>query len=1048
MNIEDVYPLSPLQEGIYYHWLNSPSAYFEQMSYRMKGEIDVPDLEKSYKKLVSRYAVLRTFFTYKMGEKLLQVVKREVSSTFFYMNADEQVNFSVEQFKKEDREKGFDLHSGSQMRLTIINLGNKEFEFIWSVNHILMDGWCVGILIQDFFNIYYSIIRGHEPILKKVYPYANYIKWLMNLDKKSSIEYWKKHLSGYNTLASLPEKKQIRKEPGNIKEIELIIIGKQREAVKNICKQEGITENIFIQTIWGILLGKYNHTNDVVFGTVVSGRSAEIDGIEDMIGLFINTIPVRISFNKDMEVKKLLKEVHSTFINGTHHHHVQLGEIQADTDLGNALFNHIVIFENFPTLETDALSQENNSELTLLSSDVYERTNYDFTLVIVPGEQITIRFEYDTNKYSSISISNLKNHFNQCINQVCDDYTIRIKDINYLTKKEEQNIIEDFNISELNYDKSQTLINLFQSRVYKSLNDIAVIFEDSEITYKALEERSNQFAHYLKSNYEIGIGDAVVVKLEKTEWIIIALLGILKSGGVYVPVDINYPEQRIQFISEDCNCKVIIDQEKINVFKNKTEIWPIHNDLKVKLAQNDLAYIIYTSGTTGKPKGVMVEHKNIVSFIESCNKEFNIEKLRLPLLSSNAFDISLFELFYPLATGGAVTILSNTNIKDINYLIQCMKNVNAFHAVPALMVQLLNYIKSTNTHHEFQGIKNLFIGGDAVSTSILKEMRDVFPKAIIHELYGPTESTIFVTSYHYNSTSKENEYNGALIGNPNPNSKIYILDEHNQACGLGIVGEISVGGDGVARGYINQPELTEEKFIDNPFNLSGKVYKTGDLGKWNTNGTIEILGRKDNQVKIRGYRVELKEIEENLLQIDTVISALVIVTPELNKEKELAAYMVSSEKLDIQKIKNELIQRLPDYMIPRYFIQLEEIPLTTNNKIDRKKLPALNESILASKVPYIMPSSETEKTMALIWQEILDTDRKIGIKDNFFELGGHSLKATRLITEIYNHFQVEINISLLFEASTLADLSNEIDNIIWVNTTMDVEDVETEDIII
>lgn len=1048
MNIEDVYPLSPLQEGIYYHWLNSPSAYFEQMSYRMKGEIDFIALEKSYKKLVSRYAVLRTFFTYKMGEKLLQVVKKEVSSTFFYMNADEQVNFSVEQFKKEDREKGFDLHSGSQMRLTIINLGNKEYEFIWSVNHILMDGWCVGILIQDFFNIYYSIIRGHELILKKVYPYANYIKWLMNLDQKSSIEYWKKHLSGYNTLASLPKKKQIRKEPGNIKEIELIINGKQREAVKNICKKEGITEHIFIQTIWGILLGKYNHTNDVVFGTVVSGRSAEIDGIEDMIGLFINTIPVRISFNKDMEVRELLREVQLTFINGTHHHHVQLGEIQSNTDLGSALFNHIVIFENFPTIETDALSQENNSDLTLLSSDVYERTNYDFTLVIVPGEQITIRFEYDTNKYSSISISNLKNHFNQCLNQVCDDYTMSIKDINYLTKKEEQIIIEDFNISELNYDKSQTLINLFKSRVNKSLNDIAVIFEDSEITYKVLEEKSNQFAHYLKSNYEIGIGDAVVVKLEKTEWIIIALLGILKSGGVYVPVDINYPEERIQFITEDCNCKVIIDEEKINVFKNKAEIWPIHNDLKVKLSQNDLAYIIYTSGTTGKPKGVMVEHKNIVSFIESCNKEFNIEKLRLPLLSSNAFDISLFELFYPLATGGAVTILSNNNIKDINYLIQCMKNVNAFHAVPALMTQILNYIKSTNTHHEFQGINNLFIGGDAVSTNILKEMGEVFPKAIIHELYGPTESTIFVTSHHYDSTSKDNEYNGALIGNPNPNSSIYILDENNQTCGLGIIGEICVGGNGVARGYINQQELTEEKFIENPFNLSGKIYKTGDLGKWHTNGTIEILGRKDNQVKIRGYRIELKEIEENLLQIDNVISAIVIVTPELNKEKELAAYMVSSEKLDIQKIKNKLNQILPDYMIPRYFIQLEEIPLTTNNKIDRKKLPTLNESILTSKVPYIMPSSETEKTMVLIWQEILDTDRKIGIKDNFFELGGHSLKATRLITEVYKHFQVELNISLLFEAPTLADLSNEIDNIIWVNNTMDIKDVETDDIII
>jgi acyl-CoA synthetase (AMP-forming)/AMP-acid ligase II/acyl carrier protein len=403
-------------------------------------------------------------------------------------------------------------------------------------------------------------------------------------------------------------------------------------------------------------------------------------------------------------------------------------------------------------------------------------------------------------------------------------------------------------------------------------------------------------------------------------------------------------------------------------------------------------------------------------------------------------------MFYPLTTGGTVTILSNNNIKDINYLAQCMKKVNAFHAVPALMTQILNYIESTNTQHQFQGINDLFIGGDAVSTSILKEMREVFPNAAIHELYGPTESTIFVTAHHYDSTSKENEYNGALIGSPNPNSSIYILDEHNQACGLGIAGEICVGGDGVTRGYINQLELTQEKFIENPFDLSGRIYKTGDLGCWLANGNIEFLGRKDQQVKIRGYRIEPGEIENTISQYSEDLKQVVVEVKENNQEKVLVAYLVSNINVDKLELRNFLQNRLPDYMVPGFYVLLENLPLTPNGKIDRKALPGISgEDIL--KREYAAPRNETEEKLAEIWQEILGIE-KIGITDNFFELGGHSLKATRLIAEIFKHFQVELNISLLFEAPVLGDLSNEIDNIIWVNTAVDVKGVETDDIVI
>ena len=1046
--MEDIYPLSPLQKGMYYHWLTSRTSYFEQISYRLKGSLNITLLEKSYQALVDRHAALRTIFTHKFGGEVLQVVKKEGEPIFSYEDVSSNPNFSFQEFKEKDRNKGFDLSKGSQMRLHVFNIGNEAYELVWSQHHILMDGWCLNILINDFFQIYNDLKNNKTPLLDPVVPYSKYIKWLEKIDVSKSKEYWKNYLLNYDTQCS-PPKKSVAGTVYDSKEIILKIEGSIRNNIENVCSNLGITENIFIQTMWGILLGKYNGTNDVVFGSVVSGRPAEIVGVEKMIGLFINTIPVRIQSQKNMTAKELFKQVMLRSINSTYHHYAQLSDILEESELGSHLFDHLLVFENYPI--DDNLTATSKEDVSLLESDKYEQNTYDFNVVIIPNkDSLDIRFRYNGQIYDPLIMERLKEHFKNYIEAVAEKPDIIIDRLDYLSKEEKEQIIIGFNKDTLLFNENHTAISLIKQCIEKTskATDIAVIFEDKKITYQELEEKSNQFAHYLKSNHKIEIGDTVVVKLEKSEWILIVLLGILKSGGVYVPVDINYPEERIQFIAEDCKTKVIIDAEKINAFINIKESWPIHDDFKIKLEQNDLAYIIYTSGTTGKPKGVMVEHKNLVSFLESCIKVFNIKKMVVPLIASNAFDFSIFELLYPLVTGGTTIIVSNNKIKDINYLLQCIKSGNAISAVPTIMFEILNHIKSTKTTNEFIGVNNLIIGGDPVSTSILKEMRVVFPKATIYQVYGPTECTVMVSFQRYDRFSKDNEYIGALIGKPFPNSSIYILDQENQVCGLGIVGEIHIGGEGVARGYLNQPVLTEEKFINSPFNAGDSIYKTGDLGKWNSNGTVEILGRNDRQVKIRGYRIELKEIEESLLQLEDIISVVVIVNSKQNKEKELVAYIVSPEKLNIQKIKNILSQRLPSYMIPSYFIQLEKMPLTANYKIDRKKLPIIDKTTLISEVPYVMPSSTTEKKMVFIWQEILGIDRKIGIKDNFFELGGHSLKATRLITEIYKHFQVEINISLLFDAPTLADLSNEIDNIIWVNTTMDVKDVETDDIII
>ena len=1044
MKIEDVYALSPLQKGMYYHWLTSPTSYFEQVSYRLKGRLDIGLLEKSYQAIVDRHAVLRTFFTHKFGEEVLQVVKKEVEPVFSYKDVSSDSNFSFKEFKKEDRNKGFDLTNGSQMRLHILKVEHDTYEFVWSQHHILMDGWCISILIKEFFQIYEAFKSNRTPTLDPIVPYSNYIKWLEKVDESKSKEYWKDYLLNYDTKISPPQK-MVRGVREVIKEATLEIKGKTREKVADVCSNLGITENVFIQTVWGVLLAKYNRTNDAVFGSVVSGRPAEILGVEKMVGLFINTIPVRIQSQKGVTAKELLKQVMKESITSTHHHYIQLSDLLEESELRGDLFNHLLVFENFPMDES--MKAVSKDDIVLVDSEIYEHNNYDFTLAIVPREEsIDFRFKYNESLYDSSMIQTLKNHFENSIKAIAENTDVIIDELDYLSENEKKQVIFDFNYKTISYNEERNLVCLLEERFKKTPNEVAVIYEDKSITYKELEEQSNEFAHYLKSDCGIGIGDSVVVKLEKTEWIVIALLGILKAGGVYVPVDINYPNQRVQFIIEDSNCKVVIDEEKVEDFKHK--IWPKHNNLEVTISKDDLAYIIYTSGTTGKPKGVMVEHKNIVWFLESTIKEFQLERLKFPLFASNAFDISLFDMFYSLVSGGSIIIINSNNVKDINYVVQSLKKANAIQAVPALMGQILNYIKSTKTQHEFKGIKNLFIGGDMVPTATLKEMREVFTEAAIHELYGPTESTVFVTANHYEPTSKEEEFNGALIGKPISNASIYILDDNNLACGIGVIGEICVGGGGVTRGYLNRKELTEERFVEVSYNVNNRrVYKSGDLGKWNHDGTIEIIGRKDNQVKVRGYRIELNEIEENILNIDNVTS-VVVTTTEVNNEKELIAYIVSSKKIEKESIKSELGKVLPTYMVPNYYLQLDEIPLTANSKIDRKRLPVPDETILTSRAFYVEPNSETEKKMVSIWQEILNINDKIGIKDNFFNLGGHSIKATRLITEIYKHFKIELSISVLFETSTLEELSKEIDNIVWVNTTEDFSDVETEDITI
>ncbi|MCW3104227.1 MAG: amino acid adenylation domain protein, partial [Bacteroidetes bacterium] len=628
--VEDVYPLSPLQEGFYYHWLEAPgaSAYFNQISCRVNGALEINKIEESYRILSARHAVLRTFFTSEYSDNTLQVVIKDCPPAFTYKEIPGEVESSVEEYKYTDRKKGFNLHNGSQIRLTLLGLGENAYEFIWSHHHILMDGWCIGILINEFFQIYHSLVRGATIKQETVRPYSDYIKWLMKKEKSGSLRYWKEYLSGFNTLTPLP-KRPVKEEgiahhPG---ETSVSLDPSVRAAMKRLCSTLGITDYIFIQTAWAVLLSRYNNTGDVVFGSVVSGRPGEIDGIERMVGLFINTIPVRVKINSGVTIRQLLKEVQQRSIEESEHHYTQLADIQSQSEIKQSLFDHILQFQNFPVEEMiqQSISDKGTAgELSFLSSDTFEQNNYDFTCMVIPSAALTLKFSYNSCMYEASQVKQMESHFLRVITQMALSPESAIGQIDYLSEEEKLEL-EGFNDTKVNYPTEKTIINLFEEQVKKYPENIAVTAGTTALTYRELNERSNQLASYLRKEYKIKPDDLIGIKVERSEVMIIAILGVLKSGGAYVPIDPEYPQERIEYMIADSCCKVVLDAGELKKFEERSGSYEKENPTPVN-KPHDLAYVIYTSGTTGKPKGSLIEHKNVVRLFKTGKPLFDFNE--------------------------------------------------------------------------------------------------------------------------------------------------------------------------------------------------------------------------------------------------------------------------------------------------------------------------------------------------------------------------------------------------------------------------------------
>ncbi|UCH94058.1 MAG: amino acid adenylation domain-containing protein [Candidatus Aminicenantes bacterium] len=1094
--IEAVYPLAPMQKGMFYHWLSRThyDIYFIQTVFQVEGTLDKSLLEGSFNKLIERYDIFRVIFAYQGLAEPCQVVLSHRQQEVHYEDIVAAPANYLEEWLQKEKERGVDLGKDVLMRLSLFKTGGNRYRLVWGFHHILMDGWCLGIIYNELVEIYKSLAAGQVIRLPGVISYKNYIEWWVKQDKEAGLDYWERYLAGYRHRAALPGLPSAKTEIGGAYktgEYTFEIDKKSTAAVKDFAGRDGVTLNTVIQGVWGLLLQRYNDINDVVFGAVVSGRPPELHGVEQMIGLFINTVPVRVTSHPGQDFSQLIKTLQQSSAAGKAYEYLPLADIQAKSPMKSNLIDHILVFENYPIHQQVKNTKEQGTALDLRLEDikVLEQTNYHFNIIIIPGESILLKLSYNVLIYDRTLIKRVGGHIKKILRQVTDNPTLALKEIEILTAEEKQQIVFDFNRTDVSYPEDKLVHGLFAEQVERAPDRTALVgpklqntnykqidvlradvnsFAEVHLSYNELNDRSNQLAHVL---IEKGVRPDTIVGIlvERSLEMIVGILAILKAGGAYLPIDPDYPQERIDYMLSDSNAKVLLSEGSalsevsngIQVIKpgelaEKLPTHLIHPTHPTHPTQ--LCYVIYTSGSTGQPKGVMVNHTSIVNTLSGLYRSYPFTRRDVYLMKTSCvFDVSVTELFgwfmgitVDGEKGGRLALLAPGGEKEPQRILETVQRLQVTHInfVPSMFNVFLEYLTPLNIV-KLGALKYIFLAGEALQAETVKTFQGL-NRTIHHlrleNLYGPTEASVYASGY---SLSDWSGGNSIPIGKPLQNVRLYILDRHDRLQPVNVPGELCIAGTGTARGYLNRPGLTAEKFDhdlkDYPdyhdkyyrsytsyrTYISKKIYKTGDLACWLPDGNIEFLGRIDRQVKIRGFRIELEEIEKQLVKHPRVKETAVICRTDEKKDNYICAYFTGSGEGKTGKknlpepaeFKEYLAQTLPGYMIPSYFVPLETLPCTSSGKIDRKALPVPGIEKEQSGV-YIAPRSQIEEKLAVIWSGVLGIEKHlIGIDSDFLQLGGHSLKATSLVLKVQQALQVNVSLAEVFKRPTIRGMS-------------------------
>lgn len=1029
-DIEDIYTLSPMQEGMLFHSLldAASKSYLEQKVFSLEGNINLAALEKSINALMGRYDALRTIFLHEGYERPVQLVVKEKKADFQYKDIREECAGDgkepvLQRYKQGDLSRNFELRKDALIRVTVLRTGETEYEMIWSHHHIIMDGWCSDILWNDFSSYYLHYAVNRQIAFQPAKKFSRFIHWFENADKSESVAYWKNYLLAYNLPARIPGK-NATPAASFIRESECVVLNEvQLLALQSLSRHLSVTVNTVLQLAWGILLAKYNNTQDVVYGTVMSGRPSEIDGIERMIGLFINTVPVRVTFNEKDRVGDMLQKLQTGSVNCEQHQYLALPAIQAVSETGRDLFDHILVFENESVLAKTAVARvgdQYDAGFVVHNIDIFAQTTYEATVVIIPGEAIKIRLDYNANSFTSHQVKRILLHFLFIIEQVTAHNNMAVGDITLLTGDEKQQLLLEFDYTDVKYPADKNIVGLFDEQVRRTPGNIAVKYGQEALTYTELDERSGRLAYLLRQK---GVQHKEIVGLltERSIETVVGILGILKAGAAYLPIGADYPAERIAWLAADSGIKNMVTTRTIEkkvanhiatIFMEELQDIPVMSASYScpHISPADLCYIIYTSGTTGEPKGVMVEHGNVVRLFFNDAFQFQFDERDVwTLFHNHYFDFSVWEMFGALLFGGKLIVIPSMVAKDAWGVLKILEEekVTVLNQTPSAFYNLMQVAakeKETPLH-----LRYVIFGGEALAPGRLKEWRQQHPQTRLINMFGITETTVHVT--YKEIGDKEIDGNISNIGRPIPTLSVYILDNNKQPVPKEVIGELYVGGAGVAKGYLGREALTKSRFITHPFQPQQRLYRSGDLAKILESGEIAYIGRIDNQVQLRGFRIELGEIEHKLCGYDGIKEAIVVARGE-EEDKHLVAYYLANDKKEPGDVRSYLLSRLPEYMVPSFYVHLESVPLTTNGKLDKKSLPAPEIQVSGESAK---PQNQVQKELIAIWAQLLGIEEeKIGVHTNFFDIGGNSLKIVKMVDKIRQQFGVEITVAQAF----------------------------------
>ncbi len=1024
------FPLTPLQKGILFQSISSQDsgAYIAQYSWKINQLINTPFLQKTLSEIIARHESLRTRFVWENVSEALQVVEQHCNflwQEYDWTEVPEQEHQKrLHDFLQADREASFSLDKLPLLRAVLIRTSPESSILVFTFHHCILDGWSMSLLLNELAARYSALgdnkILTWEPSPK----YLDYVHWLQRQNRFKARQFWQDYL------------KNISINPGLLSQVGILFPQNQSHSIKYCLKEVDLgnslshsirsflktyklTLSAFFQSIWGLLLHRYTQADDILFGTTISLRPAEINDVNKMLGLLINTLPVRLNYTKEMSVLEYLQTAQKNMFGILDHSYASLSDIQEwiankPKSASHELFETLLVVENYPIGNLSGLGTSFDE------IEIYDPTHYALTLAVIPQEKISLKFAYDASRINHTMLTQLVEHFQNLIEEGLIKPHESVFNLNILSAEEQNQILIKWNQNR-EILKYENIKDWFEYQVQQTPDNNAIFFQSKSMTYSTLNSKANQLAHYLQEQLRIhyhteNVADTLfALTIDPGFEIVIAMLAVIKIGAAYLPIDSSNPLQRIEYILNDCKTKFLITQNhlinRIKPIFNKLIFKPVcisinlvqpdietkcKNNLLTTINKNDLAYVVYTSGSTGNPKGVMISHLGITNTISSAIKQLDLtEHDKILQFASCGFDASVWEIYTALLIGANLVMTEKNQLLPGNILSNTIKeNEISVVTLPPSILETVSFI-------DYPYLKTIIVAGEACSIQLMKQWSK--KRHHLVNAYGPTEASVCATMAFCDFQDER-----CFIGKAINNVSLYVLNQHLQPVPIGVIGELYIGGYGLARGYLNNGALSKKyfNFVKIQNNVL-KLYKTGDLVRWSPGGMLEFMGRVDSQVKIRGFRIELGEVERMIKSHPFVVNAVVLVK-NIYKYKQLVAYVIKKNKtLNAQELYRSMNRCLPEYMTPKLFVFIEKFPLTKNGKIDKEGLPSHVHGDRCHRV-FEPPRSKEEKNIIHLWKKVLQTKKPIGIRDNFFELGGNSLSILQILSWIQKIFNVEL----------------------------------------